>query len=488
MFIIYNKLINLIKILIMTRCKGKLDNGILCSVKNAKFGLPGGKAEYCKPCALKENKGMVDVINKKCITCIDLKINPPTQATYNLAGHPPVYCGKHYDKETMILVTHKKCIDPGCTFEPYFNFHGLKPKYCSKHCITGMIDLRMKKCIDCPIENVTAPCFNYPDIKKPEYCFLHKKPGMVSKLAKVCSFPNCDTNKNGYYGYKNKFDTVYCVEHKKNDMINLSHVICVKCNKTCAIYGIPGKTPSHCGACSLTEKNMVKRSGSGCKGYKNCRDDVVYGKNRTLLHCVNHKDDDEIMLGYQTCKSCNLDAILNEKDFCETCDPNKIKIVMLAKQNALQTALELHGLKFTSVDKIIDNGICGKERPDFIFDMYKFILILECDEHQHKDRQLTCETTRMINIGQSYGGIPVYFIRWNPDDYKPFNEIKNTKMISINNRYKTVINFIKDIQNDTHKLPTDSLVSAIYMYYDGWINFENTKWISITKFETDITV
>ena len=81
MFIIYNKLINLIKILIMTRCKGKLDNGILCPVKNAKFGLPGGKAEYCKPCALKENKRMVDVKNKKCITCIDLKINPPTQAT-----------------------------------------------------------------------------------------------------------------------------------------------------------------------------------------------------------------------------------------------------------------------------------------------------------------------------------------------------------------------------------------------------------------------
>jgi hypothetical protein len=60
-------------------------------------------------------------------------------------------------------------------------------------------------------------------------------------------------------------------------------------------------------------------------------------------------------------------------------------------------------------------------------------------------------------------------------------------MVRINNRYKTVANFIKNIQDGTHKLPTDSLVSAIYMYYDGWTNIDEAKWISITKFENDIT-
>ena len=28
---------------------------------------------------------------------------------------------------------------------------------------------------------------------------------------------------------------------------------------------------------------------------------------------------------------------------------------------------------------MIDKGVCGKERPDFVFDMYKLILILEKD-------------------------------------------------------------------------------------------------------------
>jgi ATP-dependent exoDNAse (exonuclease V) beta subunit len=70
---------------------------------------------------------------------------------------------------------------------------------------------------------------------------------------------------------------------------------------------------------------MVKRSGGNCKGYKNCRDDVVYGKNITLLHCENHKYDDEIMLGYQKCKSCSLDSILNDKGVLQRPDLIAIK-------------------------------------------------------------------------------------------------------------------------------------------------------------------
>jgi len=133
---------------------------------------------------------------------------------------------------------------------------------------------------------------------------------------------------------------------------------------------------------------------------------------------------------------------------------------------------------------MIDKGVCGKERPDFVFDMYKLILILECDEYQHKDRQISCETTRMKNIGQSYGGIPIYFIRWNPDNYKPGNNIKKKDLI--NTRQIVVCEYIKSIINDKITLPTDSLVSVLYMYYDGWTNINEAKWISITKFEKDI--
>lgn len=77
---------------------------------------------------------------------------------------------------------------------------------------------------------------------------------------------------------------------------------------------------------------------------------------------------------------------------------------------------ELYGM---STDTTVDGGACGLERPDRVFDFNDKIIILECDEDQHKSRPCLCEQTRMVNLGQAFGGIPVYFIRWNPDDYNP---------------------------------------------------------------------
>ena len=89
--------------------------------------------------------------------------------------------------------------------------------------------------------------------------------------------------------------------------------------------------------------------------------------------------------------------------------------------------------------------------------------MFECDEHQHRDRACDCEQTRMVNIGQSFGGTPVYFIRWNPDDYTPSNSRKQPE--SIEKRYKLVAELIHAIKDNKYKLPS-ALVSAIYLYYD----------------------
>jgi hypothetical protein len=103
-----------------------------------------------------------------------------------------------------------------------------------------------------------------------------------------------------------------------------------------------------------------------------------------------------------------------------------------------------------------------------IYETDEFILILECDENQHKERQCFCEQTRMINISQSFGGIPVYFIRWNPDKYKNENNNYNTNEL--------VESLIKSILNKRTLLPKSSLVSALYMFYDGWNGLLNEKY------------
>ena len=111
--------------------------------------------------------------------------------------------------------------------------------------------------------------------------------------------------------------------------------------------------------------------------------------------------------------------VLNAKNICEYCDPDVFKQSALAKQRQVMAHLDAQNLKGTSTDKMIDGGVCGKERPDRIFELADRIILLEVDEHQHKNRPCECEQTRMINISQSFGGMPTFWIRFNPDEYKP---------------------------------------------------------------------
>jgi len=172
--------------------------------------------------------------------------------------------------------------------------------------------------------------------------------------------------------------------------------------------------------------------------------------------------------------------ILDKHNKCEYCQPEMFKIARLEKQNALMAYLDQHGIKGTSTDVIVNEGVCGKERPDRVFELEDKIVILECDEHQHRERNCACEQTRMINIGQGYGGLPVYFIRWNPDDYKTVN---NNDPETISKRYRLLANFLNDIMNNKIKLP-NILVGAFYMYYDGWDGLSNEEWKHLLLFES----
>jgi len=97
---------------------------------------------------------------------------------------------------------------------------------------------------------------------------------------------------------------------------------------------------------------------------------------------------------------------------------------------------------FTRWNKTIPNaGVCGRYFPDFVWEMTAIgqakaedveaqqrtetakecrAVVLEVDERQHAyaSYPLACELSRMGNIVQSYGGLPVHMIRYNPDSFK----------------------------------------------------------------------
>ena len=70
--------------------------------------------------------------------------------SFNFEGEKKkLYCSKHKLKG-MIDIINKRCIFKDCKKQPTFNFEGKKKKlYCSKHKKDNMIDIAHKRCVLC---------------------------------------------------------------------------------------------------------------------------------------------------------------------------------------------------------------------------------------------------------------------------------------------------------------------------------------------------
>jgi hypothetical protein len=374
-------------------------------------------------------------------------------------------------KGGMIDVEHKTCAFEGCNKRPSYNILGGKSIYCTIHKLEGMIDVVSNRCSfnGCDL----IPSFNYLGEKKGIYCKNHKLVGMIDVKSNQCAFEKCDTRPcYNFLGGK----AIYCKNHKLVGMIDVKNKHCVfKCCISQPRYGISGNSPSHCA--KHRKPGMIRYPRSKCK-HLSCNNIAIFGKNYIPQHCEEHHAEDEQNYVERECSSCNLVMVLNQNNQCEYCVPETFQTARLAKQNALMAYLDYRGLNGMSTDTIIDEGECGKERPDRVFDFGNKIIVLECDEHQHRDRACVCEQTRMVNISQSFGGVPVYFIRWNPDDYSPLNPRKIPE--AIEKRHKLVADYIRDIQQNLIELPA-AFLSVIYMYFDDWDGLANQPWEVITN-------
>lgn len=214
---------------------------------------------------------------------------------------------------------------------------------------------------------------------------------------------------------------------------------------------------------------MITRPNAKCSS-PGCKAMAIWGQNWVPKHCEAHKLPEDNNLVERSCGSCGLTMLLNADERCEFCDPSSFKTARLAKQTALMSYLDSRGLSGASTDAVVEHGACGRERPDRVIELSDKIIVLECDEHQHRDRACECEQVRMINIGQSFGGMPVYFIRWNPDGYASSRQPEDIKR-----RHRLVGDLLRDILDGRHALP-HGLVSAMYMYFDGWTCLADEQW------------
>ena len=428
----------------------------VCNSINPVFDINGGKGSFCN---IHKNPEMVDVRNKKC------EYNGcNTRPNFGIKGSSKAtHCSLHKSTE-MVDNRNKKCKHDSCNTQPAYGIKGGKAYYCVKHKTNEMIDVNNKLC-------EKDGCNSLPiyGIKggKAIYCVKHKTTEMINLKSRYCIYEGCNCmyptfNIKGEKG-------AFCFKHKTSEMIDVKNKMCIyKDCKQQTRYGKPGNPTSHCA--NHKEKGMIRKSNSKCSS-ANCKERAIWGINWKPLHCETHKTADDQNLVEKPCSSCGLMYILDKVNKCENCNPESWARAVLAKQNALMDYLDAHDLKGSSTDTIVDGGICGKERPDRVYDFGDRIVILECDEDQHKGRACVCEQTRMINIGQMFGGVPVYFIRWNPDKYKS----ENNKEDSILKRHKLCNELITHIKMNKTVLPY-ALVSAIYLYYDGWSSIADEKW------------
>ena len=207
---------------------------------------------------------------------------------------------------------------------------------------------------------------------------------------------------------------------------------------------------------------MIPNPKRKCE-YPDCKLVATYG----LQHperCDDHKQLTDQDLVLQRCIACLNPSVVDEKQMCAMCDGRGSRI-RLGRQLQVKAALDNCSFlpKYEFYDKIaFDDTSCGRERPDFVWDVGTFKVILEVDEDQHKGYPCDCEQKRMVNITQGLG-MPCVWVRYNPDGYKGQMSLTRDRR-----RLDLLMRVLKEcIELPAPDNTTDHL-RVIHLFFDGF--------------------
>jgi hypothetical protein len=133
--------------------------------------------------------------------------------------------------------------------------------------------------------------------------------------------------------------------------------------------------------------------------------------------------------GSHLCTSCSVTITRTKGTECSACRRFRDGC---APRKQREAALK------TYLDKAVDEGVvpaytshdkcatstttnpllfAGPNRPDFLWKLDTHWVVLEVDEAQHKGKTYSCERRRELEICNCAGGLPVVFVRFNPDTF-----------------------------------------------------------------------
>ena len=341
------------------------------------------------------------------------------------------------------------CLNKTCKKQAIFNYKKYKDInirkhiYCKLHKLFNMINIKDKMCITC---NNTIPIFNYKNKKKALYCGKCALPNMINIKDKMCI--TCNNSWAGF-NYKNEKKALYCGKCALSNMIDIKNKMCIKCNDIRPYFNYKNeKKPLYCGKCSLP--NMIDIKHKRCK--TDLCDTIVQNKYKGYcLRCfIYNFPNDKLVRDYGT---------------------REAKVSEFIKDS-------YKNLNIT-YNKIIDGG-CSSHRPDIFIDCLTHSVIIEVDEHQHKNNKSynpECELRRLNNLFTDLADRPIVFIRFNPDSYintknklikSCFEYTENTGLPKANKTLQARLKKLKDvIDKNLTKVPSEN-ITTIKLYYDGF--------------------
>jgi len=358
----------------------------------------------------------------------------------------------------------------------------------------------------------------------------------IEDTIKKCNYCNSeklfsDFEKGRNQCKKCKYEKSKCEHGKKNNR-------CIQCNGSqLCIHKSRKDTCKECKGNGICEHNKRKTRCIECKGgsicehnksrtiCKECKGGSICEHNKVRTSCVlceggnicNHKKI------RNQCKDCNGKQICihkKRKANCVICTPEsscqECKNIFVSKQTHCYPLCQacfcnkypdherstLYKIKERYLrdelrerfpnndinmifDKAVDGG-CSNKRPDVLIDLLTHSIVIECDEHQHKN--YTCENKRTMQLFEDLGNRPIIFIRFNPDNYnhengnkvegcfKPLTEVKDMhkrRFYNINEEeWNTRISVLEKVIKEYISLDTfpSKEITEIKLFYN-----ENSK-------------
>jgi hypothetical protein len=250
------------------------------------------------------------------------------------------------------------------------------------------------------------------------YCAKHKEGGHVDLNNKKCKQPGCPFHPS--FGPRGGF-AVYCAEHCSPEHVNLVTKRCSVCLTTGANprYKEPAGNVDICARCFV---------------YKH--------PDHKMTHAVRVKE----------------------------------RLVADALREALP---DMHIV----LDKRVQGG-CSGRRPDvFMYvtsedDQTLYVLIIECDEDQHKG--YSCENKRTMQLFEDCGRVPIVLVRFNPDAYKDHAGVRHKSCFYHDKRgmpkvapnktdeWKQRLNTLLELARACKSIVPTKEVTIHHLFYDGY--------------------